>query len=419
MSRDTLYILPNQLFDLNHIPDNINAVVLWEHPHYFTKYRFNKKKLILHRASMRNYYDILISNQFDVCYVPFHKKHKVKKQAVMFDPINVIDDFENIQKLESPNFLVDKCFLQSIYHNKKSKDSMSFTNYFYPRVKEKIALLTDTKSTDQNNRNKFDETIDIPDLPSVHNKYIKEAISYVERYFSKNYGNSDNFIYPISHKDANKWLQDFLKHRLDFFGKYQDAIVEKESFMFHSVLSSSINIGLLNPSDVIHAIKPYLKKTHINNTEAYIRQLIWREFQRYCYIYLKEDLETKNKFTLTTKMSKKWYTGNTGIYPLDMTIQKAFDTAYLHHIERLMIMGNMMLLHKIRKKDGFRWFIEFAIDSYEWVMYQNVFDMVFFSTGGKTTYKPYTSSSKYVLRMSNYQPGEWTKKWDILYKNRS
>ena len=118
-------------------------------------------------------------------------------------------------------------------------------------------------------------------------------------------------------------------------------------------------------------------------------------------------------------MSKKWYTGNTGIYPLDMTIQKAFDTAYLHHIERLMIMGNMMLLHKIRKKDGFRWFIEFAIDSYEWVMYQNVFDMVFFSTGGKTTYKPYTSSSKYVLRMSNYQPGEWTKKWDILYKNRS
>ena len=217
MSRDTLYILPNQLFDLNHIHDNINAVVLCEHPHYFTKYRFNKKKLILHRASMRNYYDILISNQFDVCYVPFHKKHKVKKQAVMFDPINVIDDFENIQKLESPNFLVDKCFLQSIYDNKKSKDSMSFTNYFYPRVKEKIALLTDTKSTDQNNRNKFDETIDIPDLPSVHNKYIKEAISYVERYFSKNYGNSDNFIYPISHKDANKWLQDFLKHRLDFF----------------------------------------------------------------------------------------------------------------------------------------------------------------------------------------------------------
>jgi len=156
----------------------------------------------------------------------------------------------------------------------------------------------------------------------------------------------------------------------------------------------------------------------INNLEGYVRQLIWREFQRYCYIYLKGDLKNKNRFKLKTKMSKDWYDGTTGIPPLDDTIKKAFDTGYLHHIERLMIMGNLMLLHKINKEDGFNWFMEFAVDSYEWVMYQNVYDMVFYSTGGKTSYKPYVSSSKYILRMSNYKKGKWCKVWDELYRRR-
>ena len=96
-----------------------------------------------------------------------------------------------------------------------------------------------------------------------------------------------------------------------------------------------------------------------------------------------------------------------GIKPIDDLIHKAFDTAYLHHIERLMFVGNFMNLSEINPQQGFKWFMEFSIDSYEWVMYQNVYDMVFFATEGMTMRKPYISSSNYVLKMSSYKKGEW------------
>lgn len=431
--KHVLYILPHQLFEPKLIPKNINEIVIWEHPDFFTKYNFNKKKLVLHRASMKYYKSSLEqkqSNKFtNVSYIEFHQKHSIStnKNIVhyMFDPINDVSNISGISEfLECPNFLVTKAFLQSIYDNKKGKDSISFTTYFYPRIKKEIDILVNVTSTDKSNRNKIDD-YNPKDFYLLNNSTIKtkpfleEAVTYVEEHFSKNYGRLDNdFVFPIDHLTAKKWMNHFIVNKLDRFGDYQDAILEEESYLFHSILSSSINIGLLNPSDIIDAIKPYINKYKMNNIEGYIRQLIWREYQRYCYIFLKSDFIKKNKYVLNVKMDKSWYSGNVGIHPLDVTIKKAFDTAYLHHIERLMIMGNMMMLHRIHKKDGFNWFMEFAIDSYEWLMYQNVYDMVFYSTGGKTTYKPYVSSSKYIIRMSNYKKdGEWDVKWDTLYKN--
>ena len=116
------------------------------------------------------------------------------------------------------------------------------------------------------------------------------------------------------------------------------------------------------------------------------------------------------------KLTKKWYNGSIGIDPIDDCIKKGFDTAYLHHIERLMLMGNFMNINEITAKEGLKWFMEFSIDSYEWVMYQNVLDMVFCVSGGKTMRKPYISSSSYVLKMSNYKKGEWSEKWNNIYR---
>jgi deoxyribodipyrimidine photolyase-related protein len=154
----------------------------------------------------------------------------------------------------------------------------------------------------------------------------------------------------------------------------------------------------------------------MNSYEGFFRQLIWREYQRYCYMFLHDNLLNKNKFRLTNRLTSEWYSGQTGVEPVDITIRKAFDTAYLHHIERLMIMGNFMLLSRIDKREGFKWFMEFSIDSYEWVMFQNVYDMVFFSTGGSTTHKAYISSSKYVIKMSDYKKGPWIHEWDKKYR---
>lgn len=418
----TLYMLPNQLFsktDLSEI--DIEKIIIWEHPDFFTKFNFNKKKLILHRASMKKHFDYLSKHYIDkVQYVEFNTTHTIDTNAIIFDPINDISDFKDVEKLESPNFLVSKKFNEGIYDNKKDKSSIRFTTYYYPRVKEELNVLDDIENKDKENRKTLNELLqkykEFPKQSNKNSKYIKDAIDYIQKHFKNNYGNSKNFNYPIDNNTARKWLDIFLEHRLKYFGTYQDAIIENESMLYHSGLSSSINIGLLHPSYILKQIKSYKSTVGDNNYEGYIRQLIWREYQRYCYIFLKDDLIKNNRFILKKRINKSWYTGNTGVYPIDVTIKNAFSTAYLHHIERLMIIGNFMLLSRIKKEDGFKWFMEFAIDSYEWLMYQNVYDMVFFSTGGKTTHKAYISSSNYVLKMSTYEKGAWTSIWDKKYK---
>jgi deoxyribodipyrimidine photolyase-related protein len=414
----TLYILPNQLFATSILKQqSFKTIVLWEHPHFFTKYKYNKKKLLLHRASMKSYFDVLSKEFKDVKFIEFHESHKVNDDSIVYDTITEISDFKKCTQLESPNFFLSKTDFQDIYNNKKGKDSIRFTTYFYPRAKHIINVLVNTNSKDHENRKTFKKgELDVPSLPSIkESSYISEAQTYVEKHFKTHYGNVNDFHYPITHKDAKRWLISFCEKRFKHFGTYQDAIIEDEPFLFHSVLSSSINIGLLNPSDVLNEIQNYKSKVEINNYEGFVRQLLWREYQRYCYMFLRNDLQTKMKFNLSNPITKSWYSGTTGVHPIDVTIQKAFQTGYLHHIERLMIIGNFMLLNEIKPNDGFKWFMEFAIDSYEWVMYQNVYDMVFFNTGGKTTHKAYITSSKYVLRMSDYKKGDWTKIWDDLY----
>ena len=159
----------------------------------------------------------------------------------------------------------------------------------------------------------------------------------------------------------------------------------------------------------------YKSKIPLNSFEGYIRQLFWREYQRYCYEYF--NFNNKNYFGNSKKLTKDWYEGTLGIDPVDDAIKDGFDTGYLHHILRLMVVGNYMNLYGLHPGEGFKWFMEFSCDSYEWVMHQNVLDMVFFVSGGVTMRKPYVSSSNYVLKMSDYKEDEWSEKWDELYKS--
>jgi deoxyribodipyrimidine photolyase-related protein len=183
------------------------------------------------------------------------------------------------------------------------------------------------------------------------------------------------------------------------------------------MLSSSLNIGLINPRDILDQLKLVKNDIPLNSLEGYFRQLCWREFQRYCYIHYSY-LSTRNYFSLKNPINKKWYEGTTNILPVDNCIKKAFDTGYLHHIERLMIIGNFMILSEIKPTHGHRWFMEFAIDSYEWVMLQNVYDMVFFNGNGLTSYKPYITSNNYLIKMSNYsKTKEWNDVWNSKYRS--
>lgn len=405
-----LLLLPHQLYDVSYFPEGITEVILYEHPHYFKKYNYNKKKLILHRASLQAYYEILEKKKYKTTYIPFNKKLP-PENFFYFDPIDSIKIKGKM--LESPNFLISQ-ELQDLYR-KKTKNFLF--NNFYMWSKKELNLYPVLKSQDKKNRQTYDKNIKVPPHPSnkADAKYIKEAIEYIEKHFKKNYGTKEDFIFPVTHATAKKWLKDFIEKRFNHFGPYQDFVQEDKPYMFHSLLSSSINIGLLQPSDVIAAIKKVKSKIPLNSFEGFLRQLFWREYQRYCTRFI--DFKKYNYFKHSKPLTKKWYEGSLGIKPIDDLIHKAFDTAYLHHIERLMFVGNFMNLSEINPQQGFKWFMEFSIDSYEWVMYQNVYDMVFFATEGMTMRKPYISSSNYVLKMSSYKKGEWSDIWNDLYKN--
>ena len=255
--------------------------------------------------------------------------------------------------------------------------------------------------------------MEILDLPSNKQDeyYINKAITWVNKEFPNNIGDTNNFIFPITHKTANKWLTHFLQNNFDFFGKYQDSIVKDEPFLFHSVLSTSINIGLINPIDIINRIKSEYGDILIESREGYVRQLGWRELCRYTYVYVDFD---KNYFNVNENLNSKWYYGELNIKPVDDVIKSSIKYGYAHHINRLMVIGNYMLLNEIHPDKVFKWFMEVYVDAYLWVMLMNV-EMATFATGGVVTKRPYFSSSNYILKMSDYKKDKWSEIWDELY----
>ena len=413
-------ILPNQLFDISYLKKiNITPkdykIILYEHPHYFTSLNFNKKKLLLHFSSMLNYKVYLKHHKYQVNYIKYNKKLTINNYE-MFNSADNLNDIKGIKEYENPNYLLTN-ELREKYMRKTDK---YIFNNFYMWSKKELKILENVKSQDKDNRNRMPKDTIIPKLEPLSRldlDLIKLNINRINKEFNSNYGNTDNFVYPITHKTAKKFLTSFIKNKFDKFGDYQDFIKKDESFLFHSILSSSINIGLLNPIDIINEIQKYKNKIPLNSYEGFIRQLFWREYQLYCYKTIDYKKELKTPYLESKeRINKSWYTGNRGIEIIDDTIKKAFDTGYLHHIERLMVMGNYMSLIGLKPEDGYKWFMEFSIDSYDWVMNQNVYDMVFFVTT-KTMRKPYVSSSNYLIKMSDYKKGDWSKEWDKLYED--
>jgi deoxyribodipyrimidine photolyase-related protein len=408
-------ILPNQLFDMKYLDKSFHYII-WECPHYFKEYNYNKKKLLLHRASMKYYFDYLAKNKFNVTYYEFHKSLNPNQEYVLFNPLNKLELLDlpkhtTIYEKPTPNLLLSPTDIEQ-YHNKTKK---FFFNAFYMWSKKRLNIIPNVKSQDKKNRLRLQTTVKIPQpFKESPNKYIIEAKEYINKHFKNNYGNTNKFIFPVTHKEANQWLDHFIKYKFTNFGPYQDFIHNDNQYLYHSLLSSLINIGLINPLDIIEKIKAYKNKIPLNSYEGFIRQLFWREYQYYCYTYY--DFKSKNYFNNQKSLNEHWYTATTGIKPVDDAIKDAFETGYLHHIRRLMVIGNYMNLCEIHPKDGFKWFMEFSCDSYEWVMHQNVYDMVFFVSGGATMRRPYMSSSNYILKMSNYKKEDWCDIWDSTYR---
>jgi len=437
-------IFPNQIFEKINVLKPFSKIYLIEHESFFgfrdIKMNFNQKKILLHRASFTFYRDYLKQKlSAKIIYLPFTKKdflQGIKGKVVYYNPVDyylqsLIDKQLKKYKLdgemiETLNFMTSEEELKNYYETVKNKKKPFFQTSFYKFQRERLNLLMvngkpegGRLTFDDENRKPLPKGINIPEVkPPKEN--ILEAQKYVLKHFSKNIGNVENFWCPITFASAKSFLQEFLKERFSNFGKYQDAILMGGSpFLFHSGISSSINIGLLDPLDVVHEVIKYGKEHQIglNNIEAFIRQIVgWREFSRYTYLYLYQEMTTTNYFQAQHKLNQNWYLGETGVLPLDDCIKKAFDNGYLHHIERLMIMSSFMMMIGIYPRDVYQWFMEFAVDSYDWVMVNNVYSMGLYSDGGLTTSKAYAASSNYeMLKRSNYPKESYQKIWDAAY----
>jgi deoxyribodipyrimidine photolyase-related protein len=275
---------------------------------------------------------------------------------------------------------------------------------------------------DTENRKPVGSDVKLPnwtnELADRQSKFIKTAYTEIAS-DGKSLGEwAGDLVFPTTRSGCREALRKFVTTRLKQFGPYQDAIVENDDFLFHSVLSAPINAGLLTPADIISEALKHKASVPLQSLEGFLAQVIgWREFMR--AVYYKYPTAPTNRLKHSRRLSEAWYNANTGLLPLDTAISRVNENAYLHHIERLMIVGNAMFLTQIHPDDCYRWFMEMFADSYDWVMIGNVYYMSQWASDAITT-KPYISSSAYIRRMSDYKAsdgGEWVKEWDALYWN--
>lgn len=432
-------IFPNQLFEDLSLIDKNNKTFLVEDSEFFTAFNFHKNKLVLHRSSTKFYENYLLKNKFNVEYIEFKENWiEILKQNHIDEIITyTLNNFELEKKIKTAgfkaSFIKSPMFLSSNEEFKEfftAKTHFSQTS-FYIHMRKKYKILIDKNlkpeggkwTFDKENREKISENIKISELPRINeNIYVKEAKEYIDKHFSTNIGSHDFFNYPTTFDEVNLWIEDFIQNRLKNFGTYQDAIVENDSFLFHSNISFALNTGLITPQILLEKI--IAAGAPINSKEGYIRQIIgWREFVKGIYGLIGQEQIKSNFWRFKNKLSHKFYTGETGILPVDNVIKKLLKTGYANHIERLMVLGNFFLLCEINPQEVYKWFMEMSIDSYPWVMCGNVFGMSQFSDGGRIVTKPYIASSNYIKKMSNFKPGEWcgildSLFWRFVYKNK-
>jgi len=439
-------VFPHQLFEKNVLTEKCETIYLVEEWLFFMQYNFHKQKIAFHRASMKFFESYLRSQKIKVVYVDsFNELSDIRKLIPYLKSIGVnafeyFDSTDNwlerridkackthnikASKNSSPLFLNSFEEIESYFWNKNRMFQTDF--YKHQRKKRSILIENNRKpiggkwTYDDENRLKYPKSKTPPKVDFLKpNDYYAEAIIYTQKYFPENYGKlKSEYFYPTTFLESKTWLHNFLKTRFSEFGAYEDAIVLKESILHHSVLSPMLNVGLITPQFVIAETLEYASNHQIpnNSLEGFIRQIIgWREFVRAVYELKGNEERTKNYWGFTRKIPPSFWNGTTGINPIDNTIKKVIETSYCHHIERLMVLGNFMLLCEFDPDEVYRWFMELFIDAYDWVMVPNVYGMSQFADGGLIATKPYISGSNYLMKMSDYKKGEWQLVWDGLF----
>ncbi|MCW1926061.1 cryptochrome/photolyase family protein [Luteolibacter arcticus] len=441
-------VYPHQLFERHPALRAGQPALLIEDPLFFGNdphwpLAVHKQRLVLHRASMR----VWAAGRKDVHYVEAPcgaeldsaelLERVVPQDVTGLELADPLDDvlLRRIRRFSArrgiglvvhptPNLLTPPDFLEKHTGSGRKRPFMAT---FYQAQRHRLAILLEPDgspsggqwSFDAENRQRFPEDHLAPTEPrAAQNEHVKAAIDWVDTRFPDNPGRSGTFAYPVTRRDALAWLDRFLGERFTDFGAYEDALSRNHRVLFHSVLTPALNIGLLDPLEIVDRALAHATRHQVpmNSLEGFIRQVIgWREFMAGIYRHRGVEIRNGNFWKHDRPMPRAFYDGTTGIPPVDDAIRRVLDHGWCHHIERLMVLGNFMLLCRIRPDDVYQWFMELFVDAYDWVMVPNVYGMSQFADGGTFTTKPYLSGSNYLRKMSYYPKGDWCDTWDALF----
>ena len=400
------------------------SVHVWSH----------KQKIVLFLSAMRHFRDSLLEQGLPLIYTELDQgadsfalclKDTLKEfqpQAVyvlrpgswrVLEAIQSVckDASVDLKISEDEHFFTSPDDFKAFAENRKAIRM----EYFYRGLRKQYNVLMDEGepvggvwNLDKENRKAFSKSG--PESPYQGHRHQPDAIteaviSLVEKEFPNHPGSLASFHWAVTREQALEDLNHFIEYRLPNFGTHQDAMWTNEPWLFHSLLSSSLNLKLLGAREVVKAAEQaYLDKgVSLAAVEGFIRQILgWREYVRGVYwTYMPEYLE-KNALSAKTTLPDFFWTGETEFECLKQTIGQTLEHGYAHHIQRLMVTGLYALLLGVDPKYIHKWYLGIYIDAVEWVELPNVLGMSQFADGGLMASKPYVATGKYIQRMSNY-----------------
>lgn len=397
------------------------------------RFRYHRHKLLLVLSAMRSHRDFL-RGRHEVYYYPLvdsRSYFEKLKEAVRETKTEALaayepDDFQAEEELKGharrlglPLFYrASKSFLMSGHEvsgewqvEADGRAVPDFYSFYISRL-NRMGILMDGAEPegghwffDQETHRPFPEDIRFLPLPRADwTKYTAELAEQLSRFFPDNPGDPADFFLPTTRVQALKWLDSFFQYRFPQFDLYENAIHRSELLGSHSLLSPLLNIGLVFPGEVLEAalncdVPPA-------NKERFIRGIIGRrEFVRGMYLS-RRNPERKDFSQQSRRLGPSWYDGTTGIPILDESIRKVLHYGYVHRTERLVVLGNLMVLCEVHPQEMYRWFSEMCVDGYDWVIKPNVDSLRSF---------PFIVSSQYLLKISNYPEGPWCDIVDGLF----
>ena len=399
-----------------------------------TYVRHHPKKIILIFSAMRHFADELRARGVRVRYVTLDDPGntqslagEVRRAAADLAPATIVatepgehrvqDDMRGWQAATgvSTEIRDDHRFLCRIQDFRVwARDRKSLRmEFFYRDMRRRTGLLMDGDAPacgrwnyDAENRKRLPARVSLPDLRGFQPDAItREVIQLVRSRFPGHFGTVDGFSLPVTAHDADAALDDFIDNRLAGFGDWQDAMKRDAPYLFHAVISTSLNCGLLDAMTVCRRAEAAYRngRAKLNAVEGFIRQILgWREFVRGVYWLHMPEYGARNALGAVRKLPQFWWTAETRMECMAQAIGQTRDHAYAHHIQRLMITGNFALLAGLHPDEVDEWYMIVYADAYQWVEMPNVRGMALHADGGVVGSKPYAASGAYINRMSDY-----------------